>query len=108
MSFVSFETKAFPLSVYISIRFSPFSLLKNAAALRHLRHAQMNDLVAGHVGDILPVVGHGAALDRHKPHDALHRGGLARAVGADEGDDLALVHFKADAADRLDHAVINV
>ena len=40
--------------------------------------------------------------------DRLQRGGLARAVAADEGDDLALVDGERDAFQRLDLAVADV
>ena len=53
----------------------------------------------------LPVVGDGAAVRLYQAGDGAQRGGLARAVGADQGDDLAVGHLQADAAQRLDAAV---
>ena len=40
-------------------------------------------------GDVLAVEGHGARLGRHQPADRLEQRGLAGAVGAEQGDDLA-------------------
>ena len=46
-----------------------------------------------------------AAVGRAQPFDALHRGGLAGAVGADEAEDLALVDVEAHTVDRDGAAV---
>ena len=40
--------------------------------------------------------------------DAVEGGGLAGAVGADQGDDLPLAHMEADAVQRLDVAVFDL
>ena len=48
---------------------------------------------------IVPVARARIAADRH------HQGGFAGAVGADQRDDLALLHRQVDAAQRLDRAV---
>ena len=40
--------------------------------------------------------------------DGVQRGGLAGAVGADEGDDLPLIDLEGDALDGVDGAVIDV
>ena len=49
---------------------------------------------------IVPVAGPRLAADRH------HQRRLAGAVGADQGDDLALVDLEVDAAERDDLAVV--
>ena len=42
-----------------------------------------------------------------QPGDGVEAGGLAGTVGADQGDDLALVNMKADPVQRLDIAVLD-
>ena len=49
-----------------------------------------------------------ALARRRQARDRPQRGGLARAVGADHRDDLALVHGQRDALQRLDVAVVGV
>ena len=49
----------------------------------------------------------GAAIGLDQADDGVERGAFARAVGADEGDDLPGGHIKADAAQRVDAAVAN-
>ena len=51
------------------------------------------------------VVADRARLDRLQAADALERRRLARAVGADQADELALADVEVDALDRLDAAV---
>ena len=65
----------------------------------HLREALPRDRDAVH-GD--------AARIGKQAERGLHERGLARAVGADQGDDLAVGYLKADAAQRLDAAVGHV
>ena len=46
--------------------------------------------------------------EREQACDGLQDGGLAGAVGADEGDDLPLIYLKGDVLDGVDGAVIDV
>ena len=62
-------------------------------------------LLRVHAGDVLAGKLDGAALDAHQTADGAQRRGLARAVGADEGDDLALLDGEGDALEGLDAAV---
>ena len=54
---------------------------------------------------ILPVKGDAAALGGQQAGDGVQHRGFPGAVGADQGDDLAVGYPKADAAQRLDAAV---
>ena len=49
-----------------------------------------------------------ARLRRQHAADRVQGGGLARAVGADQGDDLTLIDLKRHVLERVDHAVIYV
>jgi hypothetical protein len=53
----------------------------------------------------LPVEDDGAVARLRPPADGHHQCGLAGAVRADQGDDLAFVHLDIDAAQGLDPAV---
>ena len=48
------------------------------------------------------------ALPAHQSADGVEQGGLPGAVGADEGDDLALPDVAGHAAERGDGAVVGV
>lgn len=61
-------------------------LLEHAATLRHLAHSHADQLMTGNLVYLVSVIDDGAALYRNEAHDALHRGGLARSVCADERD----------------------
>ena len=75
---------------------------EHAAALRHLRQAQADDLVRLHLADGLAAVVDLAALQLQQTGDRVHRRGLARAVGTDEGDDLALIDMERNVLDSVD------
>ena len=83
-------------------------LLEHAPALGAERHAQRNHLAGRHADDVLAVKGHLAGARLEQAGDGVERGGLARAVGADEGDDLALVDLEGDALDGVYVAVVDV
>ena len=53
----------------------------------------------------LALEAHLAAFRIEHAGDRAQDRGLAGAVGAEDGDDLALRHLQADAADRLDRTV---
>ena len=65
-------------------------------------------LLAGMPAMFLPSKSDMAAAGLEQAGDGVERGGLARAVGADEGDDLALVDLEGDALDGVDVAVVDV
>ncbi len=78
---------------------------EDAPALRRLHDAEPRDLVHRELRDVASlkqnaaVAGAGAAKDRH------HQRGLARAVAADQRDDLALIDIETDAVQDRQHAV---
>ena len=57
--------------------------------LRHVAHPGSGYLLRGEVGDVPVAEQDPAGRDPHDPHQALEQGALARAVGADDRDDLA-------------------
>ena len=83
-------------------------LLEHAATLGHLAHSHADQLMTGNLVYLVSVIDDGAALYRNEAHDALHRGGLARSVCADERDYLALIDMEADALERSYNAVIDL
>ena len=64
---------------------------EDAPALGRLADPADHPQVGAQVGDVLPVEPDPAGGDRAQPGDGPHGGGLAGAVRADQGDDLALV-----------------
>lgn len=81
---------------------------EHAAAFGHVGHAQANDLVTRGLDDLLALELDRARLCRQHTADRVQGGGLARAVGADQSDDLALIDLKRHVLERVDHAVIYV
>ena len=65
-------------------------------AAGHLGHAEAGDLVGRQVGDVAPVEDDGAVVGLDHPADGPQQRRLAGAVGADEGDDLALADLDRD------------
>ena len=55
----------------------------------------------GRAGNVPAPEGDAAGPDADQADDGLHKGGLAAAVGADDGDDLALVHVDGHAVEYL-------
>ena len=78
---------------------------KHAASLGRLGDARLQHLVDGLAQQLLIVIGDGAAVGLHQAGDGAQGGGLTGAVGADQGDDLAVRHLKADTPQGLDAAV---
>ena len=71
----------------------------------HRDHAPQGDLVGRHVGDVAAVEHDGAAGRLLDAADGPQQRRLARAVGAQQGDDLALLDVEVDAEQHL-HAVV--
>ena len=68
--------------------------------LHHIRRVDARQILAAEVD---------AALARaEQSGDRVQRGGFARAVCADQRDDLALIHREGNALDCVNRAVINV
>ena len=67
---------------------------EHAAPAGYLRDAQRGDRVRIAPGDVVAVEEDAAALRRHETRDRLQHRGLPGAVGAEEGDDLALGHVE--------------
>ena len=80
---------------------------EDGASFRDERDAEGSDLVCGAAarGCAEEV---DLALAGDEPDDGLERGGFTRAVGADEGDDLALSDGERDAFDGLNTAVVDL
>ena len=77
---------------------------KNLSGLRDLNQAGFHDLI-GLVGDGFAVKLNGAVGALHDRRNALEQRGLAGAVGAQDGDDLALFHFQRNAAEGVNAAI---
>ena len=67
-----------------------------------------DDAVGGQTGDVLPLEMDAAVGGLYQPGDGAQGGGLACSVGADQGDDLPLGHFKGDALYGLDTAIAHL
>ena len=78
---------------------------EDAPPFRRMGDAAAHDAEGGQVGDVLAVEGDGAAGGARVAANRHQQRGFSRAVGADQGDDLALVHLQIDAAKRLHRAV---
>src|SRR5581483_9561720 len=78
------------------------------AALRRLRDPELHDLVRRVMGDVAAAEGDRALARMVQPVDRAQRRRLARAVRADERDDLAVAHLDRDALQRLDRAVVRL
>jgi hypothetical protein len=81
---------------------------ENAAAFRHERDAAAHDDRGILARNIFAFKFYNAALGLHEPRNGAKRGAFTRAVGADEGDDIALWYVEADALDGLDTAVVDL
>src|SRR6185436_17670441 len=78
---------------------------EDAASFGDVRNAARGDDVRLHAGDVLPVERHAAPARLQQAGDRAQRRGLARAVRADERDDLALLHLEVDAVQRRNGSV---
>ena len=83
-------------------------LQEDAPPLRHLGQALFNYLVRRQLGDVLAAELYGARPGAEQARDGLQCRGLARAVRAYEGHDLALVHVEGHSLYGVDGAVIDV
>src|SRR5207249_8121767 len=72
--------------------------------LKGAGHAQGGDAGGREPGELVAVETDGPLLRVKDAADAVQQGGLARTVGTDDGQDLALLDVEADAADGLDAA----
>ena len=69
---------------------------KDAPPLRRLRDAEPRDLVGRQLGDVAPGEQDAAGAGARLAEDRHHQRRLAGAVGADQGDDLALGDVEVD------------
>ena len=81
---------------------------KELTAFRHLHDAAVQNNAGAFAGEVLPVELHlaGAGLDH--TCDGAHHGGLTGTVGAKDGNDLAILHLKADVPQDVHRAVTGV
>src|SRR3546814_8296356 len=105
------------LCFFLSIRLPPRSTRTDTlfpypslfqSAGGHQRDAPVGGDVGAEVGDVLAVEGDGASLGAHQAAHALEQGGLAGAVGAEQGDDLSGGDVEVDPEEDLDRAVGHV
>ena len=87
-------------------------VLEHAAALEHLGDAAHDDVVRRQMvqplaAELDRALGDLAAFRVQQPGDRLQRGGLARAVGAEQRGDLPLTGGERDALQHQDHAVVD-
>ena len=75
------------------------------AALRHMGQPQPDDRVGGDGLEVRAVQRDGAGGSPKQAGDGVQRGGLARAVGADQGHQLAVAHRQGNALEGVDRAV---
>ncbi len=80
-------------------------LRKHQPAFRHLRDAELDDLVRRHVGKVLAVEFQRAAGGPDQPADAVNERALAGVVGAEQGHHLALLDLQRHAIENLPAAV---
>ena len=81
---------------------------EDAPAFGHQAQAGLVHDVRGQVADVLAFQQHLALAGVQQAGDGAQGGGLAGAVGADEGDDLALLDREGDAHQGMDVAVVGV
>ena len=81
---------------------------EHLAPLRHMRDAELRALGRRHREQVLPVVGDLAADRRNDAGDGLEQRGLAGAVRADHGDELAALDLERHAAQRAQAAIGNL
>ena len=83
-------------------------LQEDAPSFRAERHPLRNNLVRRHAHDVLVVQKDAAAAGLQQSGHGIQRRGFARAVGADQGNDLALVHLEGNSLDGVNAAVVYV
>ncbi len=79
---------------------------EDAAPLRHHGDVLAHDAGGGERVYLLPLEPDGAAARLGLAAQGHQQGGLAGAVGADQGDDFPLFHLDADVVQRLNFAVV--
>jgi hypothetical protein len=72
--------------------------------LERLGEAERRDLVRPHAGDLYVLQADGSGVGFLQSDDGIEQRRLARPVGPDEAEDLALRHVEADVAERLQAA----
>jgi ABC-type branched-subunit amino acid transport system substrate-binding protein len=75
---------------------------EDVVGLRDESHALGHQDVGALVGDVVAMEDDGARVDLHQPEERLEQGGLARAVGADDADQLALLAVQVSAVEDVD------
>src|SRR5207245_4711901 len=68
--------------------------------LERTRDPEVADLVGREAGELLRAEAHRAGGRRERARHAVEEGGLARAVRADEAEDLALLHLEGGGVPR--------
>ncbi len=81
---------------------------EDPATLRRLPDSLADDFVGRNVGDVGALELHPAGARVEQAADGLESGGLAGAVGADQGHDLAAVDLEGDPPEGVDRAVEGV
>ena len=77
-------------------------------SLGDLRQTVLNDLMRRNALEVMVLKEDAAHLGVQQAGDRVQNGGFARAVRADERDDLALVDLKGNALDGVDAAVVHM
>ena len=70
-------------------------------------HAQADDLVSRSFCNVLTVKENTACFRGQQSGDGVQRGGLARAVGTDQSNDLPLIYLEGNPFNGLDHTVVD-
>ena len=78
---------------------------EDPATFRRLRNTASHPDVRLHLRDVVALEGDRSAVRIEQPGNRLHRGGLARTVGTDERNDLALLHGEGHIVDRFDASI---
>ena len=78
------------------------------AALWRQRDARLDSLLGIELRDVATLEMDLSTLGPHQARDAAHGGGLARAVGANQGHDLTLVHSQGDTLQGTNNTVTDV
>ena len=78
---------------------------EDLATLGHVADAGGDDAIGAPAREILAAKDHTAAVRPHEPGDRAQRGRLAAAVGAQQGDDLAVGDAERNAVERTALAV---
>ena len=73
-----------------------------------MRHSHGHDLISRRLRDIFSFKNNAAAGGPDQPLDRVQRRRLSRTVGADQSDDLSLLHLKTDSFDRFYHTIMNM